>query len=67
MIGEAHGARFLVRPGLTGLWQVSGRSTLTMRQGLELDVEYVRKQSFIVDLMILVKTIPVVLSARGAR
>jgi lipopolysaccharide/colanic/teichoic acid biosynthesis glycosyltransferase len=67
MIGEAHGARFLVRPGLTGLWQVSGRSALTMRQGLDLDVEYVRKQSFIVDFMILVKTIPVVLSARGAR
>jgi lipopolysaccharide/colanic/teichoic acid biosynthesis glycosyltransferase len=67
MIGEAHGERFLVRPGLSGLWQVSGRSALTMRQGLELDVEYVRKQSFIVDLMILVKTIPVVLSARGAR
>lgn len=67
MIGEAHGERFLVRPGLSGLWQVSGRSALTMRQGLELDVEYVRKQSFIVDFMILVKTIPVVLSARGAR
>ena len=67
MIGEAHGERFLVRPGLSGLWQVSGRNALTMRQGLELDVEYVRKQSFIVDLMILVKTIPVVLAARGAR
>jgi lipopolysaccharide/colanic/teichoic acid biosynthesis glycosyltransferase len=67
MIGEAHGERFLVRPGLTGLWQVSGRSALTMRQGLDLDVEYVRKQGFIVDLMILIKTIPVVLSARGAR
>jgi lipopolysaccharide/colanic/teichoic acid biosynthesis glycosyltransferase len=67
MIGEAHGARFLVRPGLTGLWQVSGRCALTMRQGLELDVEYVRKQSFIVDFMILAKTIPAVLSARGAR
>jgi lipopolysaccharide/colanic/teichoic acid biosynthesis glycosyltransferase len=67
MIGETHGERFLVRPGLTGLWQVSGRSALTMRQGLELDVEYVRKQSFIADLMILVKTIPVVLCARGAR
>jgi lipopolysaccharide/colanic/teichoic acid biosynthesis glycosyltransferase len=67
MIGEAHDERFLVRPGLSGLWQVSGRSALTMRQGLDLDVEYVRKQSFIVDLMILIKTIPVVLSARGAR
>lgn len=67
LIGPAHCRRFLVRPGLTGLWQVSGRNALTMRQGLELDVEYVSKQSFAYDLMILVKTVPVVLSARGAR
>jgi lipopolysaccharide/colanic/teichoic acid biosynthesis glycosyltransferase len=67
MIGEAHGQRFDVRPGLTGLWQVSGRSKLTMRQGLELDVEYVSRQSFAFDLMILLKTVPVVLFTRGAR
>jgi lipopolysaccharide/colanic/teichoic acid biosynthesis glycosyltransferase len=67
MIGEAHDRRFEVRPGITGLWQVSGRSRLTMRQGLELDVEYASRQSFAFDLMILLKTIPTVLSARGAR
>ena len=67
MIGEAHGQRFDVRPGLTGLWQISGRSRLTMRQGLELDVEYVSRQSFAFDLMILVKTVPVVLLTRGAQ
>jgi lipopolysaccharide/colanic/teichoic acid biosynthesis glycosyltransferase len=67
VFARTHGERFAVRPGITGLWQVSGRSALTMRQGLDLDVEYVRKQGFIVDLMILIKTIPVVLSARGAR
>jgi lipopolysaccharide/colanic/teichoic acid biosynthesis glycosyltransferase len=67
MIGEAHGQRFDVRPGLTGLWQVSGRSRLTMRQGLELDVEYVSRQSLAFDLMILLKTLPVVLFTRGAR
>jgi lipopolysaccharide/colanic/teichoic acid biosynthesis glycosyltransferase len=67
MIGEAHGRRFEVRPGLTGLWQVSGRSRLTMRQGLELDVEYVSRLSFAFDLMILLKTVPTVLYARGAR
>jgi lipopolysaccharide/colanic/teichoic acid biosynthesis glycosyltransferase len=66
MIGRAHRERYLVRPGLTGLWQVSGRNTLTMRQGLELDVDYVSRQSFAFDLMILVKTVPVVLSTRGA-
>jgi lipopolysaccharide/colanic/teichoic acid biosynthesis glycosyltransferase len=58
--------RFAVPPGLTGLWQVSGRNSLTMTQGLELDLEYVRRQSLALDLWILVKTVPVVLSTRGA-
>ena len=58
--------RFAVPPGLTGLWQVSGRNSLTMKQGLELDLEYVRRQSLAFDLWILVKTIPVVLSTHGA-
>ena len=46
---------------MTGLWQVSGRNRLTFRQGLELDVEYVRRCGFALDLVILLKTIPVVL------
>ena len=58
--------RFLAKPGITGLWQVGGRSRLTFRQGLELDLEYVRRRSFALDLVILLKTIPVVLFARGA-
>jgi len=58
--------RFLVLPGMTGLWQVSGRNRLTFRQGLELDVEYVHRCSLALDLAILLKTIPVVLFARGA-
>jgi lipopolysaccharide/colanic/teichoic acid biosynthesis glycosyltransferase len=66
VIGETHGERFEVRPGITGLWQVSGRCTLTMRQALELDAEYARRQSFGLDLMILLKTVPAVLSTRGA-
>jgi lipopolysaccharide/colanic/teichoic acid biosynthesis glycosyltransferase len=66
MMDKAHGGRFGVRPGVTGLWQVSGRSSLTMRQALELDVEYARRQSMALDLKILLKTIPVVVSARGA-
>ena len=67
MLDAAHLVRFCVPPGLTGLWQVSGRNSLTMKQGLELDVEYVRRQRFAFDLWILIKTIPVVLSTRGAR
>jgi lipopolysaccharide/colanic/teichoic acid biosynthesis glycosyltransferase len=66
MFGAAYSGRFTVPPGLTGLWQVSGRNSVTMKQGLELDLEYVRTQSMALDLWILVKTIPVVLSTRGA-
>jgi lipopolysaccharide/colanic/teichoic acid biosynthesis glycosyltransferase len=59
--------RFLVSPGITGLWQVSGRNNLTMRAGLDLDAEYVRRRSFGLDLRILLRTLPVVLSTGGAR
>lgn len=58
--------RFTVRPGLTGLWQVSGRSRLTMLQGLRLDAVYVVRRTFWFDLVILLRTVPAVLG-RGAR
>jgi lipopolysaccharide/colanic/teichoic acid biosynthesis glycosyltransferase len=67
LIEPVYRQRFGVPPGLTGLWQVSGRNYLTMRQGLELDMEYVRRQSFAFDLWILLKTVPVVLSTHGAQ
>ena len=67
MMDGIHLTRFSVQPGLTGLWQVSGRNALTMKQGLELDVEYVRRQGFGLDLWILLKTVPVVLSTHGAQ
>lgn len=66
LVGPAYDRRFAVPPGLTGLWQVSGRNRLTMRQGLDLDVEYARRRSFWLDLVILAKTVPVLLTARGA-
>jgi len=50
--------RFAVKPGITGLWQVSGRSRLAMRQALELDIEYVLRRSFAFDLGILLRTVP---------
>jgi lipopolysaccharide/colanic/teichoic acid biosynthesis glycosyltransferase len=61
-----HLIRFDVKPGLTGLWQVSGRSTLTMPQALDLDAEYVARRSIGLDLWILLRTVPVVLTGRGA-
>ena len=58
--------RFLVRPGLTGLWQISGRNRLTMLEGLRLDVEYVKRCALSTDLLIIVLT-PVTLLRGGAR
>lgn len=58
--------RFSVRPGLTGLWQVSGRSGTTDEQRMQLDREYVTRWSLGLDLSILLRTIPAVFSGRGA-
>lgn len=58
--------RSQVKPGITGLWQVSGRSRLTMRQALEFDCAYARERSLLLDFKILLKTIPVVLVKQDA-
>jgi lipopolysaccharide/colanic/teichoic acid biosynthesis glycosyltransferase len=58
--------RFAVKPGITGLWQVSGRSELTFAEQIGLDLEYVGRKSFWLDVKILLRTVPVVLGARGA-
>ncbi len=58
--------RFSVKPGLTCLWQVSGRSLLPFSKWLELDLDYIDNWSLALDLRILVKTIPVVLKGTGA-
>jgi lipopolysaccharide/colanic/teichoic acid biosynthesis glycosyltransferase len=54
-----------LRPGITGLWQVSGRNRLTYRQRVELDVEYVDRWSLALDLVILVRTFRAVLAGGG--
>ncbi|HLM86580.1 MAG TPA: sugar transferase [Solirubrobacteraceae bacterium] len=59
-------ARFAVRPGITGVWQVSGRSEVTLEEMVELDVEYARRRSLWLNLWILARTVPAVLGARGA-
>jgi lipopolysaccharide/colanic/teichoic acid biosynthesis glycosyltransferase len=58
--------RFDVKPGMTGLWQVSGRSRLPMSRALELDRAYALQRSLLTDLKILVKTIPAVLERDAA-
>ena len=55
-----------VRPGLTGLWQVSGRSDVTYAERVRLDMFYIRNYSIWLDLQLIMRTLPVVLSGRGA-
>jgi lipopolysaccharide/colanic/teichoic acid biosynthesis glycosyltransferase len=64
---EADAERFSVLPGITGLWQVNGRGEVPFIEMMRMDREYVRNQSPWLDLRILLATIPVVLSGRGAR
>jgi lipopolysaccharide/colanic/teichoic acid biosynthesis glycosyltransferase len=58
--------RLAVRPGLTGLWQVSGRAELSFREMVALDLRYVRTSTMATDLRIIARTLPAVLSRRGA-
>jgi exopolysaccharide biosynthesis polyprenyl glycosylphosphotransferase len=58
--------RFSVKPGLTCLWQVSGRSNLSFEQWMQLDLEYIDRWSLGLDVSILLRTIPAIVSARGA-
>jgi len=55
-----------IRPGLTGLWQVSGRSNTSYKSRVLLDEEYINNQSFVLDLKLVLKTIPAMLSSKGA-
>jgi exopolysaccharide biosynthesis polyprenyl glycosylphosphotransferase len=59
--------RLLVKPGLTGLWQVSGRSNLDARSAMRLDVSYVENWTLFTDLAILARTARAMLAAEGAR
>ncbi len=58
--------RLLVKPGITGLWQVSGRSDLSWEESVRLDLYYVENWSFLLDLTILARTVGAVLAGRGA-
>lgn len=56
----------LVRPGLTGLWQTSGRSDTSYLERVNLDVAYVARKSLLLDTWLIFKTVPAVLTARGS-
>lgn len=57
---------FSVKPGLTGLWQVEGRSGVTYEERIALDLEYIQRRSFLFDTYLLLRTVPAVLFMRGA-
>jgi exopolysaccharide biosynthesis polyprenyl glycosylphosphotransferase len=59
--------RFSVKPGITGLWQISGRSNVSFDRWMELDLKYIDRWSLRLDLEILLKTLPVVVRGTGAR
>ncbi|MGH2897692.1 MAG: sugar transferase [Solirubrobacteraceae bacterium] len=58
--------RFVVKPGITGLWQVSGRSQVSIEEMIRMDVEYAERRTARLNLWILIRTVPAVLSTKGA-
>lgn len=66
-MGEAYEDIIKCKPGITGLWQVSGRSETTFKERTELDVKYKNKRSLWIDIKIFFKTIKVVLVGKGAK
>jgi lipopolysaccharide/colanic/teichoic acid biosynthesis glycosyltransferase len=66
MYQEIHLDRLTVMPGITGLWQVSGRTTTTFEEMFRLDMEYIKSQSLWLDLKILLLTLPAIISSKGA-
>ena len=66
MYGEKRMNLHTVKPGITGLWQVSGRSDTTYEERVRLDMYYIRNYSIWLDFYILLKTIPTVLKREGA-
>jgi lipopolysaccharide/colanic/teichoic acid biosynthesis glycosyltransferase len=54
------------KPGLTGVWQVSGRSDINFDKRVEMDAQYVQRRSIFYDLFLIIKTIPAVIFGRGA-
>lgn len=59
-------ARLLVKPGLTGMWQLAGRKDLPLHENVEFDLYYIEKQSLGLDLIIFLKTFSVIFSGKGA-
>ena len=59
--------RLLVKPGMTGLWQILGRKDLPLRENIEYDFYYIRNFSLWLDVLVLLRTVRVVLTGSGAK
>jgi len=66
LLGKKVEKLFSVRPGLTGIWQTSGRNQLTFNQRVKLEMSYADKRCFSLDLQLIVKTIPILVFRKGA-
>ena len=66
LFGPANRGRLLVKPGITCLWQVTGRARINMREGLKFDLDYVERRCLTLDMVILLKTIRAVLTRDGS-
>lgn len=66
LYSSADRRRLAARPGITCFWQISGRSEIDFFGQVKLDVKYIEEQSFTTDMKLLLKTVPAVLSGKGA-
>jgi lipopolysaccharide/colanic/teichoic acid biosynthesis glycosyltransferase len=58
--------RLKVKPGITGIWQILGRKDLPLEKNIQYDLIYVKNRSFLLDIIIILKTIPLVIKGKGA-
>lgn len=64
---DYHRRRLAAKPGITGLMQISDRADLTLDQRVALDLDYIENQSILSDILILLKTVPIVFKGKGTR
>jgi len=64
---DSHRRRFSVKPGITGLWQISDRDKISFQEWMQLDLQYIDTRNWLFDLKILFKTIPAVIRGKGAK
>jgi lipopolysaccharide/colanic/teichoic acid biosynthesis glycosyltransferase len=58
--------RLHIKPGITCIWQISGRSDIPFKQQVQLDEQYIKNHSVLKDIVILLKTIPAIITGKGA-